>query len=55
MIPTKKVLELKQRLERKLAEAIAEKEELGYEADYIEKSVAIREQIKLLDELLGKD
>ncbi|MEM3414792.1 MAG: hypothetical protein QW575_04415 [Thermoproteota archaeon] len=53
MISKEAVLELKQRLERKLAAAIAARQKTGYEDEYIEKSLAIREQIKLLDELLS--
>ncbi|MEM3860768.1 MAG: hypothetical protein QW478_15470 [Candidatus Micrarchaeaceae archaeon] len=54
MVSKKLVLELKQKLERKLATAIAAKQKEGYEDEYIAKSVAIKEQIMLLDELLGK-
>ncbi|MEM3416429.1 MAG: hypothetical protein QW719_03765 [Candidatus Micrarchaeaceae archaeon] len=53
MVSKEAILELKQRLERKLATAIAEKQKPDYVGEYIEKSLAIREQIKLLDELLN--
>ncbi|MEM3416247.1 MAG: hypothetical protein QW719_02840 [Candidatus Micrarchaeaceae archaeon] len=54
MVSKKLVLELKQKLERKLAAAIAARQKTGYADEYVEKSVAIKEQIMLLDELLGK-
>ncbi|MEM3215963.1 MAG: hypothetical protein QXS17_03545 [Candidatus Micrarchaeaceae archaeon] len=54
MVSKEAVLELKQKLEKQLQATIAEKQKEGYESEYLEKSVAIREQIRLLDELLGK-
>ncbi|MEM3845725.1 MAG: hypothetical protein QXU98_08490 [Candidatus Parvarchaeota archaeon] len=43
---------MKQKLEKQLAAAIAKNQKEGYESEYIEKSLAIKEQIRLLDELL---
>ncbi|MEM3572271.1 MAG: hypothetical protein QW530_00900 [Candidatus Micrarchaeaceae archaeon] len=45
---------MKQSLEKRLAAAIAARQKAGYEDEYVEKSVAIKEQIKLLDELLSE-
>ncbi|MEM3416082.1 MAG: hypothetical protein QW719_01935 [Candidatus Micrarchaeaceae archaeon] len=54
MVSKKSVLELKQKLEKQLQAAMAARQKTGYADEYVEKSVAIKEQIMLLDELLGK-